>query len=268
MSGSFGLAKAIGHAGEILQGQYLEAPFLVSLPAPIYTSTAEVHPSTDWRINPRTRLKALDAAKIMSPQPLSIKLTSNIPTGRGCGSSTADCVATIRAIAQLQKRQLSSQEIAELTVASELAADSTMFDLEPIVFQQRTGKVLRSLGTSWPPLYVSVIDLGGPDVHTLTTIPPNYTSEEILEFSCLLNQCAAAFAGLDPQLLGQIATQSGKIHQRYHPHQAWPSCLEFALRQGAYGLARSHSGTVAAVLSPKPVEGHSFYTLGEAAKGI
>jgi uncharacterized protein involved in propanediol utilization len=268
LSGSFGRGEAMGHAGEILQGIYLEEPFLVSLPAPNYISTVEVRSCSEWRIEPGGKTKALDAAKLVSAQPLSIRVASNIPVGRGCGSSTADCVAAIRAVAQLQNRKFTSGDIATLSVASEVASDSTMFDLEPVVFRQRSGKVLRSLGSHWPPLYVSVIDLGGPDVDTLTTSMPNYSSEEIEEFTHLLDQCSSAFAELNPELLGKVATQSAIIHQRHRPHPAWPSCLDFVRRMGAYGLARSHSGTVAAVLSARPMEGYETYTLGNLAKGI
>ena len=110
LSGYSGRAEAIGHAGEVLQGAVrlgdVVEPFLVTLPAPLFRSTATVSTANGWSVHPDWKTKALRAAQLACESwgqrsPLKILIDSEIPVARGCGSSTADCVAVIRAVADM-----------------------------------------------------------------------------------------------------------------------------------------------------------------------
>lgn len=252
MSGYFGRGEAIGHAGEILQGGVRLGgrvePFLVTLPVPAFRSTVTVRDASEWRITPAWKSKALRAAQLAwtGAGALDLLVESEIPVGRGCGSSTADCVAAVRAVARL-----SPEEIAAVVQRAELASDATMFDLEPVAFLPRAGALLRRFEGTWPEMKVDVIDMGGPAVETLACPVPRYSEDELDEFADLLVELQAAVTTGSVAGVGRVALRSGAIHQRYRPHAEWESVTARALSAGAVGVALAHSGTVAAVLSMK-----------------
>lgn len=259
-SSNYGSGCSIGHAGELLQGVAWDEPFLVTLPAPPFVSRATIHSSdkADDQVQPAWKTKALRAARIAwtrlggSKWSLRLIVDSRTPVGRGCGSSTSDCVAAIRAVADLLDRPISAHEIAQWSTEAEMAADATMFDLQPVAFHHRRGRVLRPLGLAYPPMRVIAADLGGPGVDTLTRPIPTYSAAEIAAFEDLLALLEKSIERQDALGVARIATESAAIQQRYHPHPRWEEFVTVARRVGVLGVACAHSGTVAvALLGPK-----------------
>jgi uncharacterized protein involved in propanediol utilization len=263
LSGFSGNGKSIGHAGELLQGVVWHdagpEPFLVTLPAPPFTSRATIHISdeADDQVQPAWKTKALRAARIAwtrlgADGPIRLTSDSRTPVGRGCGSSTCDCVAAIRAVADLLNRPISANEVAQWATEAETAADATMFDLEPLAFRPRRGQVLRPLGLAYPPMRVIAADLGGPEVDTLTRSVPAYSGAEIVAFEDLLAVLEKSIQRNDALGVARVATESAAIQQRYYPHLRWTNFVMVARRVGALGVACAHSGTVAvALLGPQ-----------------
>lgn len=254
MSGCFGRAEAMGHAGEILQGgvrlgERVE-PFLVTLPLPAFRSAVTVMRGAAWSVTPAWKTKALRAAQLAWNREgaLEVSVESAIPVGRGCGSSTADCVATVRAVADLAGISWAAEEVARLVQRAESASDATMFDLKPVAFLPRTGEVLRRIDGAWPEMNVEVIDMGGLCVETIDCPVPSYSADELDEFADLLVELEAAVASGDAAGVGRVALRSGAIHQRFRPHAEWERLTARAMAAGAFGVALAHSGTVAGVL--------------------
>lgn len=265
MSGCCGSAKSIGHAGEFLQGAVWHReraePFLVTLPAPPFTSRATVRTSDDTsdQVQPAWKTKALRAALIAWTRlggngSLRLTIDSQTPVGRGCGSSTSDCVAAIRAVADLLDRPILPDQIAQWSTEAEVAADATMFDLVPLAFRPRRGQVLRQLGLAYPPMRVIAADLGGPQVDTLTRSTPAYSDVEIVAFENLLTLLEKSIERQDALGVARVATGSAAIQQRYYPHPRWKDFVTVAQRVDSLGVACAHSGTVAVVLlAPRQV---------------
>ncbi len=259
MSGCFGRAEAMGHAGELLQGALrvrgVAEPFLITLPAATLRSEATVEANAVWHVEPAWKTKALDAARIAAMAwgwtgRAAIRIRSAIPAGRGYGSSTADCVAAIRALAAMLGVEVSAEDIAVIAARAELACDSTMFGLRPVAFLPLRGRCERYFDGAWPDGWsVEMVDLGGPGVDTCATPRPRYTAREIEEFEVLLRESGTAFARRDASALGAITTRSAAIHQRYRPHPAWARLRDRAMARGALGVAIAHSGTAAAILT-------------------
>ena len=259
MSGYSGSAEAIGHAGEILQGVLGGEAFLVTLPAPGLRSGAIAQRSCGWTIDPPTKLKALRAARLAASGPFNIRIDSTIPVGRGYGSSTADCVAAVRCLTNLDLAQ-----IAKIVHQAEGASDSTMYGEQPVVFLPRLGQLLKPLQGAWPHTHVTVIDLGGGPVDTLATPLPTYTHQEQQAFIDLLALLEAGFANGDLQQISQVATASARIHQAHRPHPKWQDAYSALKAAGALGVARAHSGSLVAALSHHPldIEADYRYELG------
>lgn len=258
MSGYFGRGRAMGHAGELLQGGLRIngrlSPFLVTLPVPEFRSQATVRPARHWSVSPHWKRKALRAARAACgrwgvSEALTIEIVSEIPVGHGCGSSTADCVAAVRAVAAWAGLSARAEDVAEIVHEAEVACDPTMFGVEPVAFLPREARVLRRFEGRWPEMDMKVIDLGGVAVDTEACAVPRYAADELDEFECLLALAAEGFSSGSGEQLARVAMRSAEIHQRHRPHAKWRSLCERAMREGAWGVAIAHSGTVAAVLS-------------------
>lgn len=264
MSGYYGRGEGIGHVGELLQGAVRinghVSPFLVTLPAPWLRSEVEVRAAREWSVSPIWKRKALRAAQAACVrwrvgEALVVGIASEIPVGRGCGSSTADCVAAVRAVAAWAGVRVDGEEIAAVVHEAEVACDPTMFDGEPVAFLPREGRVLRRFAGRWPAMDVKVVEMGGAAVDTEACAVPAYPAEELDEFEGLLERAAAGFATGDGEVLARVAMRSAEIHQGHRPHPAWRALCEGAMREGAWGVAVAHSGTVAAVLRAPSVVG-------------
>jgi uncharacterized protein involved in propanediol utilization len=178
-----------------------------------------------------------------------LEVRSSIPRGRGLGSSTADVVATVRAVANAVGRSLPPEELATIAVAAESASDSLMYD-RPVLFAQRDGIALEVFGRPLPAFTVVGGDLneGGSGVDTLDTPLPRYSVWELAAFQALRGAVRRALTLGDVELLARVATASSRINQRHRPLPGLDWLLETFRGWGALGVQVAHSGTVVGVL--------------------
>lgn len=263
LSTSTGHGAAIGHNGEILQGVFVGGDHrlhraLVSLPCPIFQSTAVFIPSASGEliVEPCWKTKARDAARAALERAGVphwggyLKIASATPPGWGLGSSTSDVVAAIRAVMDITRRCFSAREIARLAVDSERASDSIMFVERAVLFAHREGRVLEELHGGLPPLEVLgfLADDSEQGIDTLSWRRARYTWEEIELFRPLLGLLRRAVASGDARLLGRVATASARLNQRHLPKPRLERVIALAGEIGAAGVQVAHSGTVMGLL--------------------
>ncbi|SNR54143.1 GHMP family kinase ATP-binding protein [Actinoplanes regularis] len=226
------------------------------MPFPLFASTACFTPVQDADVEGGPLLwKAVRSAeetllRIGAPDwGGTVEVHSTIPRGRGLGSSTADVVATARAVAHAFGRRLSPQEIGEIAVAAEAASDSLMFDL-PVLFAQREALTLEAFPHSLPPFTLIGADFGGSDVDTLAAPQIRYDARERADFRALRGALRRALHLGDSSLLARVSTASTVINQRYRPIAQVDALLAEHASWGAMGIQVAHSGTVAGVICP------------------
>jgi uncharacterized protein involved in propanediol utilization len=251
------------HHGEIVQGIFY-APEgtlehgLVTLPCPLYGTRARFRPlrSGPLTVEPTDRSRARTAARLTldalgrTGWGGAIRIEGNVPLRWGCGSSTTDVLATIRAVADAFGVVLEPEWIARISVAAETASDSLMYGPErAVLFAQRRGTRLLDLGGPLPTVRVlgfnTEMDRG---VETLSLPPMPYTAWEVEAFQPMLGLLCRAVEKQDPRLLGRVATASTVITQRHRPKRGMPELLRLARDVGAVGTQVAHSGTVAGFL--------------------
>lgn len=262
-AGTLGHGHCSAHHGEILQGVFWadgaeRAPSraLVTLPYPGAASTATARLTADRQVlvSPATKTKAAVAAQLTLVElglsgGCRVELAGDIPTGWGLGSSTADVVATVRAVAAAAGRTLPAETVARLVVTAERAADSIMFDEAVTLFAHRQGRVLEVLAPALPPLLVVGCNAGGAGgVDTLTHPPAEYVAGEVEQLGFLLGLLRRALRTGDARLLGRVATRSAAINQRFLPLPAFAELCRVAESTGAAGVQVAHSGTVAGLV--------------------
>lgn len=267
-----GTGSAPCHHGELLQGVFLDASGrrcagLVTLPldGPGSAAVFVPRPGTPPEavaVVPAGRAKAAGAAALAvaecarrTGRPAcggEVRLTGDIPVGLGMGSSTSDVLATLRAVADAYGLRLDPATTARLAVRAETASDPLMLDGRPVLFAQREGRVLETLGPALPPLTVVGCALGGGapvDTLSLPVRDPEDADEaDVRAGERLRALLRRAVATGDARLLGAVATASARRGQRALGHPEFDVLTGIARRAGAVGVQIAHSGAVAGVL--------------------
>jgi uncharacterized protein involved in propanediol utilization len=189
-------------------------------------------------------LDYLDARELRG----TASVQSNIEEGKGYGSSTADCVAAVRAVADAVGTALTEDEIARLVVGAETASDSTMFG-QAVLFAQREGRVLERYARPIPRLEVLGIDTSpGEIVDTLSYPPAVYSWRDVEVFHMLVAALGRAIRTQDVALLGRVATASAVVNERFLPKPLFAEIRRIAECGRALGVAVAHSGTILSIL--------------------
>ncbi|WP_081623608.1 kinase [Hoeflea sp. 108] len=257
---------AIAHHGELLQGVFEDNHGrahrgLVTLPLDSLRSSAwiELDVGGTVCVKPAYRVKALRAAQLtlehLGHPGLGGRLIieSDIPIGHGYGSSTADVVASIRAVAAALGKRLLPSTIAHMAVAAEIASDAIAFETEALLFAQREGKILEHFGGALPPFVLVGFKADATaGVDTLELAPARYSSEEIQLFRILRGMVARSVEIQDVRLLGQAATMSARISQRYLPKPRFEEVIDVAERFQTCGIQVAHSGSLVGLMLDVP----------------
>ena len=251
----FGRGSCNGSFGELLQGTLgaHNEDFLVTLPIScssraIFTFEPDL---PTLRVSPRHKWKSRQlAVSILNrygfPERGRLLLLSELPEGKGMASSTADLVATSRAIESCFAIHIPLM-VLERLISSIEPSDGVMHP-GIVAFFHRRVQLLRLLGTL-PRLCIVAIDEGG----RLDTIQFNkehreFTSEEQGEYRDLLKRLSTAIETRNLGAVGEIATQSAIMNQRHNPKRTLNAFLEVRREVGALGIVVAHSGTCLGVL--------------------
>ena len=257
-----GTGTAIAHHGEFLQGVFEGSDArlhrgLITVPMPTRQAVATFWPRTGTaiRTRPAGLSKALRAAELtlarlgLAHAGGDLTIQSAICVGHGYGSSTADVVASIRAVAAAAGKQLTASSVCAIAVAAEGASDAIAYADQAVLFAQREGRVLEFLAGEFPPLViVGLRSIGQGPVDTLGQPAARYDSGEIEQFRVLRGLAGHAIAHRDARLLGRVASMSAQISQRHLPKPHFETVRQIAAHHRACGVQVAHSGSLMGVL--------------------
>ncbi len=249
-----GIGKSFGTFGELLQGMNRDGcDFLVTLPISCYTvANFVVDPSMDQLfIVPTNRQKSRRlAALILEAYGLPCKgmltLESDIPVGKGLASSSADMVATARAISNYYYLDLSPERLQEFMRQIE-PTDGVMYE-GVVSFYHRKVQLCQFLG-QLPCLFIIGIDEGGEvDTVEFNKIPKPFTLEEKIEYEFLLDKITRAIREQDLRTIGEVSTRSAMLNQKQRKKKHFEAMLDICAKVDALGLIATHSGTYTGLL--------------------
>lgn len=251
-----GKGEANGTFGELIQGKTRGEDFLVTLPISLKSEALFIfNPEIDSVISIPNKLKATKAAKLLfnklnmneySKGLLSIN--SNIPKGKGMASSSADIVATIKAISNTFDIKISNELISQIATDIE-PTDGVMYK-NPCIYKQRTGKLVKELN-ELNSFKILGVDCGG-EVDTLKYHKQirSYSKKEEEFFESVISDIDRVFQERDIKKLFEYTTRSALINQNRLPKKHFNYMLKIALAYEC-GLTIAHSGTVAGILIDK-----------------
>ncbi|MEU7022172.1 kinase [Streptomyces sp. NPDC046203] len=249
-----GGGSAPGTFGELLQGVLPDGRhFLVTLP--ITTgSTATFRYADDAagitvhapRKSKSAQVAALALEALGRPGGGELTLAGELPEGKGLASSSADLVATVRAVADAFGIVLPATAVESLLREVE-PSDGVMYD-EIVAFLHREVRLHSRLGRL-PPLVVVGYDEGGQvDTVAYNRRPTPVDTRARAEYAFLLDRLTAAVVAGDLRTAGAVATRSAVLHARQRPRAALAPLLAARAETDALGVVAAHSGTVLGVL--------------------
>jgi uncharacterized protein involved in propanediol utilization len=252
---ALGTSTVFGTFGELLQGVLYEndLDFLVTFPIACYT-TATFQPdaaSSTINVYPKYKQKALQLAQLMlehctCPLGGTITLESSLPEGKGLASSSADLVATARAIGSYLGREPPPALIETLLRQIE-PSDGVMYS-SIVAFYHRKVQLRAQLG-SLPSLTIVGIDEGGEvDTVAFNRIPKLFSVAKKQEYEWLLAQLTSAIQHKDVRTVGQIATQSALMNQQLQPKRTLDALIAICQSLQGLGVIAAHSGTMLGLL--------------------
>ncbi len=259
-AGRVGVGTANGTFGELLQGALPgpgeadgEGRFLVTLPVARWSSARfEVRPpGSGLAVGPahKTKAAALAAALLTElghPVDGALALRGSIPEGKGLASSSADLVATARAVSAAVKRPVPARRLGAMLAAIE-PTDGVMHP-GIVAFDHRRGAHLRTLGRL-PALQIVAVDQGGSvDTVAFNRHPPGYDPAERQQYAYLLGALGRAVADGDLAAVGAISTESAALNQTRVPNRNFVALREICRSVGGLGLVACHSGTMVGLL--------------------
>lgn len=246
-----GWGFAAGTFGELVQGEIDETPFLITLP--IRWGTRAIFAATgsdSIEVWPSHRKKAAKAAQILlaewrKPPGGVLIIQSLLPIGKGMASSSADIVATFRAVAACFNRSLSTRQMAQLAARLE-PSDGIMYP-GVVAFNPLTGQLLERLGNMPSALIVGVLGHGRINTEDHHRHRTPYSSQHQLKLKEALKLARQGIHLHDPDLIGQAGYYSAEVEVERNPDPCLSEILKIA-REEATGIIIAHSGTVRGLL--------------------
>jgi uncharacterized protein involved in propanediol utilization len=249
-----------------------DTEFLVTLPIEKYavahffpcegSETIEVFPG--WKT--KSLQLAGDLLRGLSRQiGGQIYLASEIPCGKGLSSSSADLVATARAIESYLGIRIPTDELCR-SLSQVEPTDGVMFS-ESVIYFHVKGVLCERLGTL-PQVKILSLDEGGW-VDTLEFHrrgASRHPAERRREFGALLERLRSGFRQHALQEIGAVSTRSAFINQEANPKKNLDRVYSICERTGGAGVITTHSGTCLGILYDETKPGHEQDLASAAAE--
>lgn len=249
-----GIGKSHGTFGEFLQGVLPDnKDFLVTFPVQQFSECEFISlPENEvLLVYPSNKYKSHQLAiKILTffdkPVGGRLNLSSCIQQGKGLASSSADMIATSRAI----------EDYFGLYIPIALL-ENFMREIEPsdgimypgvVVYYQKEVRLREYLGNC-PPLTILALDeTGEVDTIAFNQLDKPFNNADKLQYEELLNKVILAFKENDLKLLGDVTTQSTILNQKLLPKKTLNDVLDICRKINGLGIVTAHSGTYIGIL--------------------
>jgi L-threonine kinase len=197
---------------------------------------------------PSTTFTLAGTSPLTTTPPLagkSIRLSSNIPPGKGLSSSSADVLSVLYVVNDYLTAGFTSEELYH--IAARVEPTDPCLSQDIVLFKQQAGITEGSIPL--PPLTLLYFD-AAPElqIDTLDLQRP-YSTDAPRFFDALLRTFLLSAARADYAGILNCITQSSIYNQAILALPGFDACLELAVDTGA-GLMVAHSGTIIGLISP------------------
>lgn len=243
--GGWGFAP--GTFGEVVQGELQGTPFLITLPIRWGTRAKFVPGDRQGVVvYPPYRKKAQMAGEMacraLGKPGGTLSISSLIPIGKGLASSSADIVASMRAVAAAYRRPLPLGHMAKMAAEIE-PSDGVMFP-GIVAFNPRHGVLLERLGPTPPAILVGLMGRGRINTEEQYRLREPYTPAQQILLSEALRLSRRGVEERDVSALGRAGQISATVQLERDPCDVLLAQLLAVSRREGWGLIIAHTGTV------------------------
>lgn len=186
--------------------------------------------------------------------------TRNIPVGKGLSSSTADMLATLRAIQEVFGFIISETFISK--IFTEIEPHDGLHFNSSVIYNHRAGRLIENFRYV-PHFSIIAIDNGG----IVDTIVYNqqiaFTEQITRRFDALMARLRNAFAGRDDRQIAECATESARIHLERTGDALLDEVLSGCHEFSPLGIIATHSGTCAGFLYERDIDSREIQRLAQ-----
>jgi uncharacterized protein involved in propanediol utilization len=250
---SVAIGSANGTFGEILQGILPnDDHFLVTFPINCLSRCIIIkYDSPTLEIYPPHKKKSLLLAEhILKHFNLSLRgkmiIKSDISEGKGLASSSADMVATSRALESMLNIKISNDLLLYFLRQIE-PTDGVMYP-GFVSFYHRKVELRENLG-HLPAMTIVGIDEGGMiDTIEYNKKNKSFNTDDMKRYEVLLNQVSTAIHAADLKTIGLIATKSALLNQNHNPKKYLQAIMDICETVKGLGVLVAHSGTCIGII--------------------
>jgi uncharacterized protein involved in propanediol utilization len=174
----------------------------------------------------------------------SIRLSSNIPPGKGLSSSSADVLSVLYVVNDYLAAGFTSEEL--YRIAARVEPTDPCLSQDIVLFKQQAGITEGSIPL--PPLTLLYFDAAPERQVDTLDLQRLYSTDAPRFFETLLRTFLSSAAQSDYTGILNCITQSAIYNQAILALPGFNACLELAIGAGA-GLMVAHSGTIIGLIS-------------------
>jgi len=252
--GQEGYGVCHGTFGELLQGVLPnQRNFMVTFPIHLFSGAIFCLDNTKKHVvvhPPEKRKSSKLAQMILQHYRINfggtLRISSQIPEGKGLASSSADLVATAYAMRQALSIPIEANLIARLISKIE-PTDGVMY-AGASAFYHKEVRLKESID-HLPPLYILAIDEGKTiDTLQYNSIKRVYTSIYCRNYEKMLAEITHATKSKNLRGIGHIATKSALMNQKYNYKSSLREVIRICEHARGLGVAVAHSGSFLGIL--------------------
>lgn len=222
--------KMRGTCGELAQGFYCGEPILITCPIEKFSTATVSDEFTGVEgLGSKSRAMLDKVLKLFGAEDfkLGVRLTSELPRGKGMASSSADMAAVAQAVALSLGKKLSPEVLGKL--CTEIEPTDGIFYSGVVAMNPLTGQLVKKIRAQ-EQFQIAVFDYGGE----VDTLKLNRRSDfqipaigDVIDF--------------------ELTEKSAQANQSILPKRGLTELMNFAKELGAVGVNVAHSGTVAGI---------------------
>ncbi|WP_186648075.1 GHMP family kinase ATP-binding protein [Fluviispira vulneris] len=239
-----------GTFGELIQGVIHSKPFLVTLPIQKFSCVKYLEGTIlDNRDIYAKSYRAADILreKLGKKGNYSLVILSELTRGKGLASSSADIVATLKAILHNEKYDEESERDLISSICRQVEPTDGVMYSGFNAYYHHDCLLKESLGFI-PFEIIGIMEEGEVDTLKFNSKNIKYSNDELRKFEIIYQQLKFALKIRNTEILGKCATMSAQISQNYLPKKNFDEILEICLANRACGVCVAHSGTAIGII--------------------
>jgi len=253
-----GYGKSFASFGEIVQGRKSDnEDFLVTLPIDLWSTCELVCSPLNGPLVVECELEksrsvlyhVLAELGVDRGYHIRCNFTRNIPIGKGLSSSTADMLATLRAVQEVFGFLFTESFISR--IFAEIEPHDGLHFNSCVIYNHRSGRLIENFEYI-PRFTIIVVDDGGIVDTQIYNKNLNFDESTVRRYDELLSDLRVAFRIRDDHRIARCATESARIHIKRTGNRFLREILAQIGPFSPLGIIATHSGTCAGLLYAYP----------------